>query len=94
MRARCHRAVRALLLLLFRPDAIAAQAPDQLRRFEQYALTHAGDPDRGRALFASEQTTKCLVCHRVEKQECRHCRQRTRHTVLTPASGIWAMQFS
>jgi hypothetical protein len=35
------------------------------REYERYALTHAGDPDRGRILFADEQKLKCLLCHKV-----------------------------
>jgi putative heme-binding domain-containing protein len=48
------------------PDAPASDA-EQVRRqrFEQHALTHAGDADHGRRLFLDEQRTKCGVCHRV-----------------------------
>ena len=37
----------------------------RLKAFEQYALTHSGDAERGRELFGREQVTKCLICHRV-----------------------------
>lgn len=33
--------------------------------YEQYALTHAGDPNRGRELFLDEQRTRCAVCHKL-----------------------------
>ncbi len=32
--------------------------------YEQYALQHAGNPAKGKALFADERT-KCVVCHKV-----------------------------
>ncbi|WP_197441139.1 PQQ-dependent sugar dehydrogenase [Thalassoglobus neptunius] len=36
--------------------------PEQLAKF---ALTQAGDSEKGRQLFRSEEVTKCLICHRV-----------------------------
>src|SRR5487761_1215979 len=36
--------------------------------FEQYALTHAGDVNRGREWFANDKVTKCAVCHKVHGQ--------------------------
>jgi len=38
------------------------------RRLERYALTHAGNPDRGRQLFQREKETRCLACHRVGRE--------------------------
>ena len=35
------------------------------KNLESYALTHSGDAKRGKKLFASEEFTKCLVCHKV-----------------------------
>lgn len=31
----------------------------------QYALTHSGDPNRGRELFQNTEITKCMVCHMI-----------------------------
>jgi putative heme-binding domain-containing protein len=36
------------------------------RRYEQYALTHSGDVERGRGLFFDERLTRCVTCHRLE----------------------------
>lgn len=33
--------------------------------YEQYALTHDGDPRRGRELFHDEKRTQCVTCHKV-----------------------------
>lgn len=38
---------------------------DSIDRFQSYALTHDGDPVRGRKLFEDHQTTKCVSCHKV-----------------------------
>ncbi len=38
------------------------------RRFEQAALTAAGDPQVGKKLFFDAARTKCAVCHRIEEQ--------------------------
>ncbi len=35
------------------------------RVYEQRALTHPGDAERGRSLFLDERRTKCATCHRV-----------------------------
>lgn len=63
-------AIAILAALL--PSHSFAQADDgkAVRRaqFEQYALTHAGDAKAGQKLYASEQVTKCSVCHQVDKQ--------------------------
>lgn len=40
-------------------------AETAIRALERYALTHAGDANRGRDLFRQEKTTRCLVCHKV-----------------------------
>lgn len=37
----------------------------QARKWERHALTHRGDPVRGRALFRDERLTKCSICHKV-----------------------------
>jgi putative heme-binding domain-containing protein len=46
------------------------QSPEaEVRRsFEQHALTHEGDVQRGRELFVSEHHTKCAICHKVRGQ--------------------------
>ena len=57
-----------LLVALSPVRTVPAQSdgPDErLREYEQYALTHSGDAERGRELFAREQVTKCLICHRI-----------------------------
>lgn len=36
------------------------------RDYEKHALTNAGDPARGRELFANEKVTKCALCHKVQ----------------------------
>ncbi len=38
------------------------------QRLEQFALTNAGNADLGRKLFADEERTQCLTCHRVNQQ--------------------------
>jgi putative heme-binding domain-containing protein len=48
-------------------DAVAA-SPAVLRAYEQHALTHDGDPQRGRELFVDEKLTKCGVCHKIGGQ--------------------------
>lgn len=39
-----------------------------MRGLEHHALTHDGDPKRGRELFLSGAVTKCAVCHKVKDQ--------------------------
>ncbi len=46
-------------------NASAAKSP---REYEQYALTHEGDAQRGRELFLSEKLTRCAACHKVNQQ--------------------------
>ncbi|MBI3463750.1 MAG: PQQ-dependent sugar dehydrogenase [Planctomycetes bacterium] len=51
----------------------AMQALDMRRvaaqhAYEQYALTHDGDAQRGRELFLDEKATKCITCHKVNGQ--------------------------
>ncbi len=41
---------------------------NKIQRYEQYALTHDGDPGRGRQLFLDEKVTKCVICHKVNGQ--------------------------
>jgi putative heme-binding domain-containing protein len=36
-------------------------------RYEQYALTHQGDLERGKKLFLEHPTLKCSVCHRASQ---------------------------
>lgn len=43
----------------------AAQAPFDLAAWRAYALSTAGDPARGKALFFSEQGPGCFRCHAV-----------------------------
>src|SRR5436189_5451447 len=38
------------------------------RGFEQHALTHTGDAQRGRELFLNETVTKCVICHKINGQ--------------------------
>src|ERR1044072_377168 len=62
-----------LLWLLSSPigvaqDAASISTPARQREFEQHALTHDGDPVRGRELFLDERVAKCGVCHRVNGQ--------------------------
>ena len=40
----------------------------ELKKYEQFALRHAGDPENGKRLFADKQRTKCAVCHKVAGQ--------------------------
>lgn len=46
--------------LSYKKDEAAAES------YARYALTHAGDPARGRQLFRHSGGTQCLACHRVE----------------------------
>ena len=45
-----------------------ADDDDFFRTYEQFALTHKGDVDRGRTLFRDQQRTKCAICHKVGQQ--------------------------
>lgn len=58
----------AWLLLAAAWPAMSATAGEQAeaRPYEQFALTHAGDAMRGRALFFDETRTKCVVCHKLD----------------------------
>lgn len=48
------------------PFAVLAQEqPLDVRSLERFALTHAGDAERGRELFRREKVTRCLSCHRL-----------------------------
>ncbi len=49
---------------------VAAGDPLATKRqaYEHYALTHAGDPQRGRELYRNDQLAKCAVCHKVSGQ--------------------------
>lgn len=49
-------------------ESVAGSKAANLRSFEQYALTHDGDPSRGRELFVQESVTKCTICHKVNGQ--------------------------
>lgn len=40
-------------------------ASDRVLPYEQHALTHDGDPARGKTLFFDEARTRCVVCHKV-----------------------------
>ncbi len=35
--------------------------------YQQHALTNAGDPERGKKVFADEQKSKCLTCHKIDE---------------------------
>src|SRR6185295_390774 len=48
--------------------ASTSQSPPGQRDFEHYALTNAGDPQRGRELFSNESLTKCVTCHKINGQ--------------------------
>ena len=39
---------------------------DVISDYEQYALRHHGDADRGRKLFLDDQRARCAICHRVD----------------------------
>ena len=55
----------SVLLLVHPAGVIAAQTEAaELKAWEQHALTHPGNVQRGRALFHS-QKTKCATCHHV-----------------------------
>ncbi len=61
-----------LLVRYFVGQAIADPTPDaasnaRLKKYEQFALTHAGDARHGRQIFADAKT-KCGACHRVGKE--------------------------
>lgn len=61
--------VRATFCLLAIAAFAAAEEPaSRQQAYEQHALTHAGDAEAGRQLFANEQLTKCSVCHKVQGQ--------------------------
>ncbi len=47
-------------------DAAANPPAVDLAAYEQHALTHAGDAQRGRQLFLADQVTKCVICHKVD----------------------------
>ncbi len=40
-------------------------SPEVLKQYETFALTHDGDAQRGKAVFADEKCSKCAVCHKV-----------------------------
>ncbi len=45
-------------------DPSASERAARMREYEQYALTHPGDAERGRILFEAAERTKCAVCHK------------------------------
>jgi len=45
--------------------AESSVSPERSRRYERYAMTHAGNAARGKELFDESKVTRCLVCHRV-----------------------------
>jgi putative heme-binding domain-containing protein len=55
------------LLFCSFPLVTAAESAAE-HEYEQHALTHAGDPARGRQLLLNESLTKCIVCHKVQGQ--------------------------
>jgi putative heme-binding domain-containing protein len=47
-------------------QAETSDAAEQRRhKYESYALTHAGDPEKGRWVFQHDPRAKCKTCHRV-----------------------------
>lgn len=42
--------------------------PDEIKAYEKFAMTKAGDVQNGRQLFFDDQRTKCSTCHRVEEK--------------------------
>jgi putative heme-binding domain-containing protein len=56
------------------PDAEQIKSRAEIRSegwrqsYEQFALTHRGDVQRGRELFTDDKTARCAACHRVDGQ--------------------------
>ena len=42
------------------------QHDNKPRDYERYALSNAGDPERGRTLFRDAKRTRCNACHKIE----------------------------
>lgn len=51
--------------------APASDPVRQLREYRDYAMTHDGNADRGRALFNNEQRAGCTKCHSVDGSSSR-----------------------
>jgi putative heme-binding domain-containing protein len=49
-----------------RPTTTPASRPTT-NQYQSFAMTHLGDPDRGRALFFDQSTLACSRCHSVER---------------------------
>ena len=47
-------------------DSARPLSPAERATYERAALTHDGDPARGRALVLDENRTKCVVCHKLD----------------------------
>lgn len=60
-----QRPIGALVVILSAALAPNAAFADETGTYEQYALTHEGDPHIGRNLFLDEKRTRCTVCHKV-----------------------------
>jgi putative heme-binding domain-containing protein len=60
----------AILFMALGAGTTTAQTPPVAvkRDYERYALTHPGDANRGRDLFANDKQTKCAVCHKVNRK--------------------------
>src|SRR5262249_52354240 len=60
----------ACLLAQTRPAPPLPVDPPAAKRhaYEQYALTHAGDPQRGGEIFRNDQRARCAICHQMSRQ--------------------------
>ncbi len=61
-------AIVGIVLTLMLSVAISMAKASDLGRLESlrdHALTHPGDPDRGRALYRRDDQTRCATCHRI-----------------------------
>ncbi len=56
-----------LVSIAFSRGPLAADE-SAIERYEQYALTHTGDSERGRAIFRDEKRTRCIACHRTGEE--------------------------
>ncbi|MEW4488712.1 PQQ-dependent sugar dehydrogenase [Thalassoglobus sp. JC818] len=65
---RCAASVSLCCFALSVMSANFLSAEETTLKTEQlakFALTQAGDPEKGKELFRSEEVTKCLICHKV-----------------------------
>jgi putative heme-binding domain-containing protein len=49
-------------------ESVQTTTEQKRRALQQFALTNAGDAERGRKLFAGDERTKCVTCHVVQRK--------------------------